>query len=120
MAAKVGSSLLESIKVLFYSSSILGIIPYSLRDFYSRTVLRVSVVGNIWVLLSVVSYSVSYHMVTDAYVGVGGGGQGRLDCGNRFLIKVYFLLSSQELVQKLVFQWVLREMFVELTLGRNL
>ncbi|XP_001661741.3 gustatory receptor for bitter taste 66a [Aedes aegypti] len=78
MAAKVGSSLLESIKVLFYSSSILGIIPYSLRDFYSRTVLRVSVVGNIWVLLSVVSYSVSYHMVTDAYVGVGGGGQGTL------------------------------------------
>lgn len=78
MAAKVGSSLLESVKVLFYSSSFLGIIPYSLRAFYSRTVLRVSILGNLWVLLSIVSYSVSYHLATDAYVGVGGGGQGWL------------------------------------------
>ncbi|XP_055641805.1 gustatory receptor for bitter taste 66a [Toxorhynchites rutilus septentrionalis] len=79
MAAKPSRmSLLESVKALFYTSSVLGVVPYSLREFYSKNVLKSSILANIWVVVNMCSYSVMFHLSTDYYISGDGSGQGTL------------------------------------------
>uniref|UniRef100_A0A182HS06 Gustatory receptor n=1 Tax=Anopheles arabiensis TaxID=7173 RepID=A0A182HS06_ANOAR len=67
--------LLDSLSVLFYISSIFGVIPYSLWAFAKRTAIQLSLVGNVWVVGSLVVYTGLYHVATINYTKDDWGSQ---------------------------------------------
>ncbi|XP_055546403.1 gustatory receptor for bitter taste 66a [Wyeomyia smithii] len=110
MAGITRTSLWDSIKVLFYVSSILGLIPYSLREYFSNHVLRISIIGNLWVIFNMCLYSVAYHLATDDYIGVGGGGQGTLtNAIGIFIIYMEPLMMCIDLIASMINQKMLIE-----------
>ncbi|XP_058118846.1 gustatory receptor for bitter taste 66a [Anopheles ziemanni] len=67
-AAPTVPGLLHSLQALFYISSIFGVVPYSLWAFLKRHVLQLSIVGNVYVVCSLVVYTGLYHVATTNYV----------------------------------------------------
>ncbi|XP_039440022.1 gustatory receptor for bitter taste 66a [Culex pipiens pallens] len=103
-------SLVDSLKVLFYASSLLGLVPYSLREFFARHALRISIVGNVWVVFNMVGYSAMYHLATDDYIGVGGGEQGSLTSAiGIFIIYMEPLMMCIDLLAAIINQKLLIE-----------
>lgn len=64
---KPRTNLLSSINVLFYLSSICGIIPYSLRGYYNHKIFQLSILGNIYAILYAVQAVVQYHFATTTF-----------------------------------------------------
>lgn len=54
-------NVLSSIKILFYISKIFGLIPYSLKEYYDKNLLKVSMIGNIWCIFTMLQFSIQYH-----------------------------------------------------------
>jgi hypothetical protein len=57
------SQLLGSLNFLFYISKVFGMIPYSLSDYVTHKQLKLSQLGNVFCLLSCVSYCTHYHFL---------------------------------------------------------
>ncbi|XP_052863795.1 gustatory receptor for bitter taste 66a-like [Anopheles cruzii] len=75
MSASSTGGLLDSLRGLFYVSTIFGVIPLSLRAFYKRRVLQVSITGNVWVVCNIIVYTALYHVATTNYVKDNWGSQ---------------------------------------------
>lgn len=59
---------LEAINFLFYSTKVLGITPYSMKEFYRNRTISISMLGNIYSLVCLVIYIALHHFsVTAVY-----------------------------------------------------
>jgi 7tm Chemosensory receptor len=54
---------LTSINILFFTSKLFGLVPYSLADFISKQKLDFSPFGNVFCLLSCTAYALAYHLI---------------------------------------------------------
>ncbi|XP_035900025.1 gustatory receptor for bitter taste 66a [Anopheles stephensi] len=98
-------SLLDSQHVLFYVSSIFGVIPYSLWAFAKRTVLQLSILGNVWVVCSLIVYSALYHVATTNYVKDDWGTQKTLtNAIGIFIIYMEPLMMATDMVAGMINQ----------------
>lgn len=52
---------LEAINFLFYTTKVLGITPYSMKDFYKNRNISISMIGNIYSLACLVFYIALHH-----------------------------------------------------------
>ncbi|XP_053666048.1 gustatory receptor for bitter taste 66a-like [Anopheles marshallii] len=105
-------SLLDSQQVLFYISSIFGVIPYSLWAFAKRTVLQLSILGNLWVVCSLIVYTALYHVATTNYVKDDWGTQKTLtNAIGIFIIYMEPLMMATDMVAAMVNQKQLIQCF---------
>uniref|UniRef100_A0A182W2J4 Gustatory receptor n=1 Tax=Anopheles minimus TaxID=112268 RepID=A0A182W2J4_9DIPT len=105
-------SLLDSQSVLFYISSIFGVIPYSLWAFAKRTVLQLSILGNIWVICSLIVYTALYHVATTNYVKDDWGTQKTLtNAIGIFIIYMEPLMMATDMVAAMINQKQLTQCF---------
>uniref|UniRef100_A0A182SL26 Gustatory receptor n=1 Tax=Anopheles maculatus TaxID=74869 RepID=A0A182SL26_9DIPT len=105
-------SLLDSQHVLFYISSIFGVIPYSLWAFAKRTVLQLSILGNVWVVCSLVVNTVLYHIATTNYVKDDWGTQKTLtNAIGIFIIYMEPLMMATDMVAGMINQKQLMQCF---------
>ncbi|XP_050069589.1 gustatory receptor for bitter taste 66a-like [Anopheles maculipalpis] len=109
-------SLLDSQHVLFCISSILGVIPYSLWAFAKRTVLQLSILGNVWVVGSLIVYTVMYHLATTNYVKDDWGTQKTLtNAIGIFIIYMEPLMMATDMVAGMINQKQLMHCFDRIT-----
>lgn len=54
-------SFLSSFNVLFYVSCVLGIMPYSINEYSSNKIFKISLLGNIWSVLIMIHNTIQYH-----------------------------------------------------------
>uniref|UniRef100_A0A182M505 Gustatory receptor n=1 Tax=Anopheles culicifacies TaxID=139723 RepID=A0A182M505_9DIPT len=104
--------LLDSQRVLFYISSIFGVIPYSLWAYAKRTVLQLSILGNVWVVCSLIVYTALYHVATTNYVKDDWGTQKTLtNAIGIFIIYMEPLMMATDMVAAMVNQKRLTQCF---------
>ncbi|XP_053673667.1 gustatory receptor for bitter taste 66a-like [Anopheles nili] len=105
MTVNANYGLLRSLNVLFYISSIFGVIPYSLRVFAKRHVLQVSIIGNVWVVCSLIVYTGLYHVATTNYVNEDWGTQKTLTSAiGIFIIYMEPLMMASDMVAGMINQ----------------
>lgn len=67
--SKKSSSVFTSMNFLFYISKFFGLIPYSLSDFISKLKFEISPFGNVFCIVSCISYAILYHvMMSDSMI----------------------------------------------------
>uniref|UniRef100_A0A182R7N4 Gustatory receptor n=1 Tax=Anopheles funestus TaxID=62324 RepID=A0A182R7N4_ANOFN len=105
-------SLLDSQHLLFYISSIFGVIPYSLWAFAKRTVLQLSILGNVWVICSLIVYTALYHLATTNYMKDEWGTQKTLtNAIGIFIIYMEPLMMATDMVAGMINQKQLTQCF---------
>uniref|UniRef100_A0A182K9M1 Gustatory receptor n=1 Tax=Anopheles christyi TaxID=43041 RepID=A0A182K9M1_9DIPT len=104
--------LLDSLHVLFYISSIFGVIPYSLWAFAKRTVIQLSLLGNVWVVCSLIIYTGLYHVATTNYMKDDWGSQKTLtNAIGIFIIYMEPLMMAVDMVAGMLNQKRLAQCF---------
>uniref|UniRef100_A0A182NAA5 Gustatory receptor n=1 Tax=Anopheles dirus TaxID=7168 RepID=A0A182NAA5_9DIPT len=104
--------LLDALQVLFYISSIFGVIPYSLWAFAKRQVLQLSIFGNVWVTCSLVVYTTLYHVATTNYVKNDWGSQKTLtNAIGIFIIYMEPMMMATDMVAGMMNQKRLTQCF---------
>uniref|UniRef100_A0A182UJD5 Gustatory receptor n=1 Tax=Anopheles melas TaxID=34690 RepID=A0A182UJD5_9DIPT len=104
--------LLDSLSVLFYISSIFGVIPYSLWAFAKRTAIQLSLVGNVWVVGNLVVYTGLYHVATINYTKDDWGSQKTLtNAIGIFIIYMEPFMMAVDMVAGLINQKRLAQCF---------
>uniref|UniRef100_A0A182ISP7 Gustatory receptor n=1 Tax=Anopheles atroparvus TaxID=41427 RepID=A0A182ISP7_ANOAO len=112
MSTAAVPGLLHSLHVLFYISSVFGVLPYSLWAFLKRHVLQLSVIGNVYVLCSVVVYAALYHVATINYINDDFGSQKTLtNAIGIFIIYMEPLMMGTDMIAGMINQKRLIECF---------
>lgn len=76
--------LIKSFRLLFYLSSINGLIPYSLSVYYTKKIFQVTILSNVWVVATTVYNIVQYHFSSFNFSlgDKADSGAGKLLCVN--------------------------------------
>ncbi|XP_035779245.1 gustatory receptor for bitter taste 66a-like [Anopheles albimanus] len=107
--------MLEALRDLFYVSAIFGVIPLSLRMFFKRRVLQLSISGNVWVVCNIVVYTALYHVATTNYIKDDWGSQKTLtNAIGIFIIYMEPLMMGVDMISGMINQRRLIECFERL------
>ncbi|XP_049547939.1 gustatory receptor for bitter taste 66a [Anopheles darlingi] len=110
-----GGGMLEALRGLFYVSAIFGVIPLSLRMFFKRRVLQLSISGNVWVVCNIIVYSALYHVATTNYIKDDWGSQKTLtNAIGIFIIYMEPLMMGIDMIFGMINQRRLIECFERL------
>uniref|UniRef100_A0A182PEG1 Gustatory receptor n=1 Tax=Anopheles epiroticus TaxID=199890 RepID=A0A182PEG1_9DIPT len=105
MSVNPVGGLLDSLHVLFYISSIFGVVPYSLWAFAKRSVIQLSLLGNVWVVCSLVVYTGLYHVAITNYLNDDWGSQKTLtNAIGIFIIYMEPLMMAVDMVAGIINQ----------------
>lgn len=70
-------TLLSSITFLFYLTKIFGVIPYGVGAFYKKKILKISILGNVWVVIATMGSFLSSHYESSSVNSSDTDGSGK-------------------------------------------